>query len=137
MDPDYWAIAFDTPKPTFRDEMYDAYKEGRPETPDELKSQFGRVRQVVASLGMPILEVDGYEADDVLGTLAALATDRGLDTVVVTGDTDLAQLVNPHVRLRFQSFRGRADTTIYDVAKVRDRYGIEPPQVVDLSLIHI
>ncbi len=135
VDPDYWAIAFDTPKPTFRDEMYDAYKEGRPETPDELKSQFGRVRQVVASLGMPILEVDGYEADDVLGTLAALATDRGLDTVVVTGDTDLAQLVNPHVRLRFQSFRGRADTTIYDVAKVRDRYGIEPPQVVDFKAL--
>ena len=135
VSPDYWAIAFDTSKPTFRDEMYDAYKAGRAKMPDELRSQIGRVRQVVEALSVPVLERDGFEADDIIGTLARRATERGMDTVIVTGDTDLTQLVNPHVRLRYQSFRGRSDTSVYDVAKVRERYGLEPPQIVDFKAL--
>ena len=135
VNPDYWAIAFDTSQPTFRDEMYDAYKAGRAKMPDELRSQIGRVRQVVEALSVPVLERDGFEADDIIGTLARQATERGMDTVIVTGDTDLTQLVNPHVRLRYQSFRGRSDTSVYDVAKVRERYGLEPPQIVDFKAL--
>ena len=135
VDPDYWAIAFDTSKPTFRDEMYDAYKAGRAKMPDELQSQIVWVRQVVEALSVPVLEYDGFEADDIIGTLARRATERGMDTVIVTGDTDLTQLVTPHVRLRYQSFRGRSDTSVYDVAKVRERYGLEPPQIVDFKAL--
>ncbi len=135
VDPDYWVIAFDTSKPTFRDEMYDAYKAGRAKMPDELQSQIVWVRQVVEALSVPVLEYDGFEADDIIGTLARRATERGMDTVIVTGDTDLTQLVTPHVRLRYQSFSGRSDTSVYDVAKVRERYGLEPPQIVDFKAL--
>ena len=127
--PTYWAIAFDRPGPTFRDEMYADYKAGRPETPEELSLQFARVRRLVDVLGMPALELDGFEADDIIGTLADMATERGMDSVVLTGDTDIFQLVSPHVRLRFQSRVG--DTAIYDVPRVRERYGLEPSQYID------
>ena len=115
--------------------MYDAYKAGRAKMPDELQSQIVWVRQVVEALSVPVLEYDGFEADDIIGTLARRATERGMDTVIVTGDTDLTQLVTPHVRLRYQSFRGRSDTSVYDVAKVRERYGLEPPQIVDFKAL--
>ena len=131
--PTYWAIAFDRPGPTFRDEMYADYKAGRPAAPDELSLQFARVRQVVHALGMPDLELDGYEADDIVGTLTRMATEQDIDTIILSGDTDTVQLVSPHVRIRFQSRVG--DTTIYDVPKVRDRYGLEPWQVVDFKAL--
>ena len=135
VQPDYWVIAFDAPGKVFRDDLYADYKAGRPETPGELAVQFRRVRQVVEALGMPMVEVPGYEADDVIGTISREAADQGIDTMVLTGDTDLAQLVSPHVRLRYQSFRGRSETAIYDVAKVRDRYGLEPSHLIDYKAL--
>ena len=131
--PTYWAIAFDRPGPTFRDEMYADYKAGRPAAPDELSLQFARVRQVAHALGMPDLELDRYEADDIVGTLTRMATEQEIDTIILSGDTDTVQLVSPHVRIRFQSRVG--DTTIYDVPKVRERYGLEPWQVVDFKAL--
>lgn len=127
--PAYWAIAFDTRAPTFRDTLYADYKAGRPPAPDELTSQFARVREVLEAIGLPILEKDGYEADDIVGTLACQAEKQGVDTVILTGDTDTVQLVSPHVRVRYQS--GKGDTAIYDEAKVRERYGLEPHQMID------
>ena len=135
VQPDYWVIAFDAPGKVFRDEVYSEYKAGRAETPNELAGQFHRVHQVVDALGLPSIEAPGYEADDVIGTLTRMATERGIDTVVLTGDTDLAQLVSPHVRLRYQSFAGKSDTSIYDVAKVRERYSLEPGQLIDYKAL--
>ncbi len=130
--PSYWAIAFDTRAPTFRDKLYAEYKAGRPPMPDELFKQFTRIREVLEALGVPILERDGHEADDIVGTLARMAEKKGIDTVILTGDTDTLQLIDPHVRVRYQSFRGGAsDTLIYDEAKVKERYGLEPRQMID------
>src|SRR5262245_31748364 len=91
--PDAVAVAFDRPAPTFRHEQFEAYKANRQRQPDDLRPQFKRVRQLVEALGIPIYEIDGYEADDVLGTLACQAEARGIETTIVTGDTDALQLV--------------------------------------------
>ena len=91
--PGFMAVAFDPPGPTFRDDLHAEYKAGRSETPNELLPQFDMIRATVASLGIPLIEVPGYEADDVLATLATQARDRDGDVVVVTGDRDCFQLV--------------------------------------------
>ena len=131
--PTYWAIAFDRAAPTFRDALYSEYKAGRAAAPDELRLQFARVRAFAGALGMPILEMDGYEADDILGTLSRMATEHEMETVLLTGDTDTLQLVSPHVTVRYMS--GKGNTDIYDVAKVRERYKIEPGQFRDFKAI--
>src|SRR3989338_489889 len=86
LKPTHWAIAFDRAAPTFRQEMFAEKKAHRPKTPDELVNQLGRVRQMVEDFHIPIFEVDGFEADDVLGTLSNQASEQGIDTVIVTGD---------------------------------------------------
>jgi len=99
LKPDYAMVAFDLGKPAFRFVACPDYKAGRPSMPDDLRSQFPIVREVVTRLGMPILEVEGYEADDVIGTLTKHATAADVDTVMVSGDLDGLQLVDDHVRL--------------------------------------
>src|SRR5579863_3896349 len=97
--PDHIAVAFDRPEPTFRHEMIATYKAGRAETPDILRQQLGLVRRVIESLQIPMLEVAGFEADDIVATLATEGRDRGDDVIVVTGDRDAYQLVeDPHIR---------------------------------------
>ncbi|MDZ4247586.1 MAG: DNA polymerase I, partial [Dehalococcoidia bacterium] len=90
--PDYLACAFDTATPTFRHEKFEAYKQNRPKTADELVEQFPRVREVVEALGIPMFELERYEADDIIGTLSRQATDHGMETIIVTGDADAMQL---------------------------------------------
>lgn len=131
--PDYWAITFDMKGPTFRDALYSEYKAGRAQAPDELSSQFVRVKEFVAALGMPVLEKEGFEADDLIGTLGVKAAERGIETVVLTGDTDTLQLVNEHVRIRL--ITGSADTIMYDANQVRERYTLEPRQIIDFKAI--
>src|ERR1700736_3581410 len=95
--PDQLIVAFDRPEPTFRHEMISDYKAGRPETPDILRQQMGLVRQVVETLHIPLLELAGVEADDIVATLATQGRDRGDDVIIVTGDRDEYQLVeDPH-----------------------------------------
>src|SRR5579859_1994095 len=95
--PDLLAVAFDRPEPTFRHSLVSDYKAGRAETPDILRQQMGLVRQVVETMRIPMVEAPGYEADDVIATLATEARDRGEDVIVVTGDRDAYQLVeDPH-----------------------------------------
>ena len=131
--PDYWVIAFDRPGPTFRDDVYAEYKAGRPSMPDELSSQFTRVRQLCAAIGMPVLELDRYEADDIIGAVGVQAAKRNIETVVLTGDTDNLQLVDDHVRVRL--ITGMADTVMYDPAKVQERYGFAPRQMIDFKAL--
>jgi DNA polymerase-1 len=132
--PQYAAVAFDRPAPTFRHEQYSEYKATRVRMADDLRPQFARVRQLVGALGIPIFEIDGFEADDVLGTLARQAVERDVDVLVVTGDTDALQLVAPRVRVLMPS-RGMVGEHLYDEAAVRERYGLEPPQIVDYKAL--
>src|SRR5688500_14896584 len=124
--PDGIAVAFDRPEPTFRHELVDDYKAGRAEAPDILRQQMGLVRQVVETLRIPILEIAGYEADDVIATLATEARDRGDDVIVVTGDRDAYQLVeDPHVKVLYNR-RGVSDYVLYDEAGIKERTGVTP-----------
>jgi DNA polymerase-1 len=132
LKPTHWAIAFDRPTPTFRHLEFEEYKAQRPKAPDELVRQFGRVREVVDAFRMPAFEVDGYEADDVLGTIARQASAQGMDTIIVTGDNDELQLVSPKVKVLLPQ-RGFAESNLYDVAAVNAKYGVTPEQVPDLK----
>jgi len=124
--PDHIAVAFDRPEPTFRHEMIETYKAGRAETPDILRQQMGLVRQVVGSLHIPMLEKPGFEADDIVATLATEARDRGDDVIIVTGDRDAYQLVeDPHVKVLYNR-RGVSDYVLYDEAGILDRTGVTP-----------
>ncbi len=130
LQPTHVAVAFDPPGPTFRHQEYKEYKAHRPPPSDDLRSQFALVRRLVQAFHIPTYEVPGYEADDVLGTLARQATQAGLDTVIVTGDLDTLQLVNDHVRV--YTTKGHfSDTITYDAQAVRARYGLEPRQLAD------
>jgi DNA polymerase-1 len=120
------AVAFDRPEPTFRHEQVSDYKAGRSAAPDILRQQMGLVRQVVDTLGIRALELPGYEADDIIATLATQARDAGLDVIVVTGDRDVYQLVeDPHVKVLYNR-RGVSDYVLYDEAGIADRTGVTP-----------
>ncbi len=124
--PDHIVVAFDRPEPTFRHELIDDYKAGRAEAPDILRQQMGLVRQVVQTLHIPILEMAGFEADDIIATVATQARDRGDDVIVVTGDRDEYQLVeDPHIRVLYNR-RGVSDYVLYDEAGIVDRTGVTP-----------
>jgi DNA polymerase-1 len=130
--PDYLAIAWDPPGPTFRDALSAEYKATRTAMPDDLVRQLPYVRRLFEALRTPVLEVRGFEADDVLATLVdkALAQPE-LEVVVVSGDKDLLQLVGPRVRVL--SVAGRTgEPVLYDEAKVRERWGVEPGQIADV-----
>ncbi|HEV2580856.1 MAG TPA: DNA polymerase I [Ktedonobacteraceae bacterium] len=130
--PDYIAVTFDRPSPTFRHIAYPQYKAHRPALPDIMRPQFGRIREVVEAFGIPIYEKDGFEADDVLGTLSVQATQLGLATLILTGDMDTLQLVNEHVKVLVAK-RGISDVVEYDVAQVEARYGLPPARVPDFK----
>ncbi|MFC1873236.1 DNA polymerase I [Chloroflexota bacterium] len=134
LKPSHCAIAFDTKGPTFRNEMLDQYKANRPKTPDELVGQLGRVRQLVETFHIPIFELSEYEADDVLGTISKQASDQDIDTIIVTGDADIMQLVSPRVKVLYPK-RGRAfsDTILYDTDAVMQRYKVRPDQIADFK----
>ena len=128
------AVAFDMAAPTFRHRQFDAYKAQRPGMPDELAAQFVRVRQVVEALGIPIYETPGFEADDVLGTIAEQATAHGLGVTIVTGDLDALQLVNEQVTVLINR-RGVQDTMLYDPAAVQERFGFPPARLPDYKAL--
>ncbi len=128
--PDYIAMTFDRPSPTFRHEQFTPYKAHRPALPDNMKPQFGRIREVVQAFGIPIYEKDGFEADDVLGTLSVQAKQQGVDIVIYTGDMDTLQLVNDSVKVKVAK-RGITDVTEYDEEAVKARYGLPPQKLPD------
>jgi DNA polymerase I len=133
--PDYIGIVFDTSKPTFRDKLFESYKAHRPPMPDEMTQQLPYVRRLCEAMCMPILELDGYEADDVIGTLAKKASQHSLDVLVISNDKDMMQLVNSGVRvLRTGSGGAKADT-IVDATKVEELLGVPPQKVIDLMAL--
>jgi DNA polymerase-1 len=129
--PAYMAVVFDAKGKTFRDELYPQYKAHRPPMPDELSSQVAPLLELVRASGLPMLQVPGVEADDVIGTLAEQATEAGWKTVISTGDKDLAQLVNKQV-----SLINTMNDSSMDEQGVLDKFGVQPGQIIDyLSLI--
>ena len=120
------AVVFDAPGKTFRDELYSDYKAHRPPMPDDLRSQIAPLHACVKALGLPLLCVDGVEADDVIGTLAHHATQAGRDAVISTGDKDMAQLVNAHITL----VNTMKDETL-DEAGVEEKFGLPPALIID------
>ena len=119
--PTHVAIAFDTPAPTFRHQRFEEYKAQRQPSPPELRPQFGRVKELMQAFGVPVFEVEGFEADDVIGTLCRLAEEQGLDSVILTGDRDTFQLISPHVRVDLSY--SIQDRKVYDEAELAERYG--------------
>ena len=130
--PDYVLASFDLGGRTFRHEELAQYKATRRPTPPELSPQFPLTRDIVRAFGIPIYEVQGVEADDVIGTLARQAREQGLHSTIVTGDLDALQLVNEDVFV-LTSKRGVSETILYTPDRVRERYGLEPIQTVDLK----
>ncbi|TAK31352.1 MAG: DNA polymerase I [Chloroflexota bacterium] len=133
--PTYIAAAFDTRTPTFRHESYALYKAHRPAMPSELAGQFARVRALLEAFNIPIFELPGFEADDLLGALSKQAAESGIETRLVTGDADAMQLVGPQVQLLTPGRKGFSDTVTYDEATVRERYGVGPDQIADLKAL--
>ncbi len=132
--PDYVAVAFDLSGPTFRHEQFAGYKATRTRMPDDLADQFPKVREVVKALRIPVYELQGFEADDVIGTLAVQAEARALETTIVTVDLDMLQLVSPLTRL-MTTRSGVENTVIYDVAKIRERFSLRPDQMIDYKAL--
>lgn len=127
-------VAFDSEGPTFRHAQYERYKEDRKETPQELISQFGLARELVDGLGLRRAELTGFEADDIIGTMARRATQEGFQVTIVTGDRDLLQLVDDSVTV-MTTLRGIKETRSYDEQGVREEYGLAPEQIVDLKAL--
>lgn len=130
LQPSHIIMAMDRPVPTFRHLQYGQYKATRPPTPQPLVSQFARAREVAEAMNISIYEVDGFEADDVLGTLARQADEEGVAATIVTGDLDALQLVNDDVHV-LTARRGIAETALYTPEEVRARYGLAPGQLTD------
>jgi len=124
--PDNLIISFDSPVPTERHRLYEEYKAQRPETPEDLLEQLPHIRKVIASFRIEVCEVPGYEADDVLGTVARKAADKGMDVFIVTGDKDMLQLVDKKIKV-YDPMKDR----ILDGEFVRKRYGVEPAKITD------
>jgi DNA polymerase I len=130
--PDYVGIVFDTRQPTFRDKLFEKYKAQRPSMPDELSQQLPYVRRLCEAMRLPILELDGYEADDVIGALAQQAAKKNLDVLLITNDKDMMQLVDKNVRVLRTGPGGAKGDVIVDEARVKEILGVPPEKVVDV-----
>ena len=133
--PDHLAVVFDRSEPTFRHEALSTYKGNRDATPDLLRQQMGIVREVVETLRVPVLDLVGFEADDIIATLATAAEARGDDVIIVTGDRDSYQLVHdPHIKVLYNK-RGVSDYALYDEAGILERTGVKPTDYVHYAAL--
>jgi DNA polymerase-1 len=132
--PRYWAIAFDLHAPTFRHKKFPEYKQQRPPTPPELVSQIARAHQLVEAFNIPVFEVEGFEADDIIATLGKEAGKQDVDTIIVTGDNDMLQTVSSHVSV-LAPRRGFGETVLYNEEEVEKKYGIKPHQLIDYKAL--
>ena len=142
LEPSHLAVCFDRPVPTFRHKEYPQYQAQRPAMPKELREQIEKVREVVRAFGVPIYEKDGYEADDLIGSLARQAVKTQKlkvkteidETVIVTGDRDIFQLIRDKVKV-YAPKRGISEPEMFDQEKFRAKYGFEPEQLVDFKAL--
>lgn len=134
--PDSVAVAFDLKAPTFRHLAYDGYKSNRKGMPQELAAQLQPLKDLLGLLGFVIVTCEGFEADDILGTLAHTCTEQGCECMLATGDRDSLQLISPCVSVRMAATKmGKPEVTIFDEAKIQEVYGVTPPQLIDIKAI--
>ena len=130
--PDYIGVAFDVSRKTFRTEMYEAYKANREEMPEDLRKSVPYIRGIIRAFNIPILEMEGYEADDIIGTLAKRAEQQGFQTYMMTPDKDYAQLVSDNIFI-YKPGKSGDDAEVWDIEKVKENFGIDKPeQVIDI-----
>jgi DNA polymerase-1 len=134
LQPEYLVVCFDKAAPTFRKQLYSGYQATRPKMSDDLSPQFGIIHKALDRAKIVHFEVDGYEADDLIGTISKEAKAKDLQTIIVSGDRDLLQLVNSHV-LMLAPIVGMTKMTLFDEIKVREKYGLEPWQIVDYKAL--
>ena len=133
--PDYIAVAFDKSRKTFRTDMYEEYKGQRAKTPDELKSQIPLLKEFLAALGIAFIEIDNYEADDIIGTLARKSVDEDCEALIVTGDKDALQLIAPQIKVMLTK-RGIMDMQVFDEETFKEKYaGLEPHKLIDIKAL--
>jgi DNA polymerase-1 len=135
LHPEYVACAFDMKAPTFRNLEFVDYKAKRPKMDEELVSQIGRIHEVVKTLNIPIFEVEGFEADDVIATLAEQAKSDEVETIIVTGDRDALQLVDDEHTLVYCPLKGLSNPVLYDEKKVVGKYGLKPAQIAEYKAL--
>ncbi|MDE7044604.1 MAG: DNA polymerase I, partial [Acetatifactor sp.] len=134
--PDYLAVAFDVHAPTFRHQMYEAYKGTRKPMPEELREQVPVMKDVLKAMGIVIMEQAGLEADDILGTLAKKAQKDGIEVSLVSGDRDLLQIADEHIKIRIpKTQRGKTEIGDYYPRDVMDEYQVTPLQFIDLKAL--
>ena len=131
-EPSYMAVAWDRKAPTFRHKEYSEYKAGRKKMPPELAMEMPIIKDILTAMHIPNLELDGYEADDILGTVARLGEEEGLEPLIITGDKDSLQLVTEKSHVLYTK-RGVTEFDIYDLEKMNERYGLTPEQFIDLK----
>ncbi len=135
-NPDGIAVAFDVKKPTFRHEKYAEYKAGRHATPEELLEQFAPLKEWLAAMGYTVIECAGFEADDILGTLADMCEKAGNECVIATGDKDALQLISDYVTVALSSTKaGAPEVTLYNKKALYEKYGLTPAQMIDLKAL--
>ncbi len=132
--PQYLAIAFDTGAPTFRMELYAGYHANRPQLANDLSPQIPILQDALREIGIPLYGIEGYEADDLLGTLSVLAKKQDVETIIVTGDRDLLQLVNGQVHV-LMPLLGITKTALFDAKRVEEKYGVKPSQFIDYKAL--
>lgn len=130
LKPTHCVVTFDLPGPTFRHEQFAEYKATRVKQPDELYAQIPILKEALQAFRVPVVEAEGFEADDVIGTISAVASKAALPTIIVTGDLDTLQLVDDHTRV-YTLKKGLTDTVVYDAAAVKERYGLNPDELVE------
>ncbi|MEX1366094.1 MAG: 5'-3' exonuclease H3TH domain-containing protein, partial [Nannocystaceae bacterium] len=133
MRPDHVMCCFDVGR-SFRADRYEAYKATRKPTPDDLRDQFPIVRETLGAFGIPTYQMEGYEADDLIGALSRQAEAEGLETLIVSGDLDMLQLVSEQTKL-MTTRMGVSSTVIYDPARIEERYGLAPAQMIDFKAL--
>ena len=134
--PQYLAVAFDVHAKTFRHQLYEAYKGTRKPMPDELREQVPLIKEVLRAMHVEILEKEGFEADDVLGTLARKAENAGLEVALVSGDRDLLQIASDHVKIRIPKTKmGRTEIEDYYAADVKAKLQVTPAQFIELKAL--
>lgn len=136
LNPTHVAVTFDVSKPTFRHEMYSEYKAGRRSMPDELRPQIPLMKDILRAMNVTILELEGYEADDILGTVAKNNSKRGVKTYILTGDRDSFQLIDENTSVVMPTTKmGKTEYAIYTPEKLKETYNIEPKQIIDMKAL--
>ena len=134
LKPEYLIVCFDRAAPTFRKQMYVGYQATRPSLSDDLSPQFAMTDKALEAAKIAHFGIDGYEADDLIGTLSKQAKDKGMQTIIVSGDRDLLQLVNSKV-LMLAPIIGMTKMTLFDESKVKEKYGLNPIQIIDYKAL--